>query len=75
MAYDKDGYYVEGDEYDDLDDDFDYKAEALAEKKRKALAAKPKPKKKKKSLWGSMFSGDTSAISKRRKALEDSLKY
>jgi hypothetical protein len=72
--YDKDGYYVEGDEYDDLDDD--YEKESLTEKKRKALAAKPKTKpKKKRSFWGSVFEKDTSAMSKRRKALDDALNY
>jgi hypothetical protein len=67
-GYDAEGYYI------GTDDDYDEEEESLAEKKRKALAKKPKPKKKK-SFWGSMFSGDTSAISKRRKALEDTLKY
>lgn len=49
--------------------------EKLIEKKRNTLT-KPKPKpKKKRGFWGSMFGGDTSAMSKRRKALEDTLKY
>ena len=47
--------------------------ETLLEKKRKSLS-KTKPKKKK-SFWGSMFKGDTSAMSKRRKALDDAMKY
>lgn len=47
--------------------------EKLAEKKRKNLS-QPKPKKKR-GFWGSMFRGDVSAISKRRKALEDALNY
>jgi len=47
--------------------------ETLTGKKRKSLS-QPKPKKKK-SFWGSMFKGDVSAISKRRKLLEESLKY
>jgi len=46
----------------------------LAEKKRDGLG-KPKAKKKKKSFWGSMFEKDTSAMSKRRKALDDALNY
>lgn len=50
------------------------KNEKLAEKKRTGLV-KPKAKKKKRSFWGSMFDKDTSAMSKRRKALEDSLNY
>ena len=70
-GYDAEGYYIGTD--DDYDEDEE--KETLAEKKRKALAKKPKPKKKKKSFWGSMFSGDTAAISKRRKALEDTLNY
>ena len=45
----------------------------LTEKKRKNLS-QPKPKKKK-SFLGSMFGGDVSAISKRRKLMEESLKY
>ena len=49
------------------------KEETLSEKKRKGLS-KQKPKKKK-SFWGSMFEKDTSAMSKRRKILEESLNY
>lgn len=49
------------------------KKETLLEKKRNGLS-KPKAKKKK-SFWGSMFEKDTSAISKRRKALDDALNY
>ena len=46
----------------------------LLKKKRKELN-KPKAKKKKRSFWGSMFEKDTSAMSKRRKALDDALNY
>jgi len=49
------------------------KNEKLAEKKRGGLN-KPKAKKKK-SFWGSMFEKDASAMSKRRKALDDALNY
>ena len=47
--------------------------ETLSTKKRNKLS-KPKPKKKA-GFWGNMFKGDTSAMSKRRKALEDAMKY
>ena len=48
--------------------------EKLSEKKRDGLSKK-KAKKKKGGFWGTMFKGDTSAISKRRKALDDALNY
>lgn len=56
----------------------------LAEKKRDGLSEdsgnstslqKKKAKKKKGGFWGTMFKGDVSAISKRRKALDDALDY
>ena len=55
----------------------------LAEKKRDGLSEdsgnstsgqKKKPKKKK-GFWGSMFASDTSAMAKRRAALDDALNY
>ena len=51
----------------------------LAEKKRNGLSEQEQKKKKKpaekKSFWGKMFAGDTAAMSKRRKALDDALDY